>query len=119
MFEPAVWVRVFGFTVQIVLYVIEQIRPVGSPILFSPPQAPSKLAYIVLFLAVIFVLPRLGLVESLSAIFFLNTLNGTTLGTDLSTWYAPTGFATIGLMLAIVLYAFRQSLGDRTLPQLS
>jgi uncharacterized membrane protein len=65
------------------------------------------------------VLLRLGLVASLSAVFFLNTINGTTLGTDLSAWYAPTGFATIGLMLAIVLYAFRQSLGDRTLPQLS
>ncbi len=37
------------------------------------------LTYIVLFSAVIFVLLRLGLVASLSAIFFLNTLNGTTL----------------------------------------
>jgi serine/threonine-protein kinase len=77
------------------------------------------LAYIALFSAVTFVLLRLGLVASLSAVFFLNTLNGTTLGTDLSAWYAPTGFATIGLMSAIVLYAFRQSLGDRVLTQLS
>jgi uncharacterized membrane protein len=76
-------------------------------------------AYIVLFSVLTFVLLRLGLIATISAVFFLNALNGTTLGTDLSAWYAPTGFATIALMLAIVLYAFRQSLGDRALPQLS
>jgi hypothetical protein len=76
-------------------------------------------AYTVLFSVLTFVLLRLGLVATISAVFFLNTLNGTTLGTDLSTWYAPTGFATIALMLGIVLYAFRQSFGDRALPQLS
>ena len=77
------------------------------------------ITYVVLFAALMFVLLRLGVIATISAIFFLNMINGVTLGTDLSTWYAPTGFATVGLMLAIVLYAFRQSLGDRTLPQLS
>jgi predicted Ser/Thr protein kinase len=76
-------------------------------------------AYTALFSVLTFVLLRLGLVATISAVFFLNTLNGTTLGTDLSTWYAPTGFANIALMLAIVLYALRRSFGDGPLPQLS
>jgi serine/threonine protein kinase len=68
--------------------------------------------YVLLFSAFGLVLLRVGLVSTISALFFLNTLNGLTLGTDLSTWYAPTGFATLAFMLAIVFVAFRQSLSE-------
>jgi uncharacterized membrane protein len=64
-----------------------------------------------------FVLLRLGLVATISAVFFLNLINGVTLGTDLNTWYAPTGLASIALILAIVVYVFKQSLGARELAE--
>jgi hypothetical protein len=71
--------------------------------------------YVVLFAALIFALLRFGLVSTISAVFFLNTLNGMTLGTNWTTWYAPTGLATMILMLIITFFAFNQSLGDRSL----
>ncbi len=71
--------------------------------------------YVVLFAALIFVLLRFGLVASISAVFFLNALNGMTLGTDWKAWYVPTGLATMTLMLVITFFAFKQSLGGRSL----
>jgi serine/threonine protein kinase len=71
--------------------------------------------YFVLITALVFVLLRLGLLVTVTAIFALNTVNGITLGTDWTAWYAPTGFATIGFLLVLTLLAFRQSLGNREL----
>lgn len=72
-------------------------------------------AYILLFSALIFCLLRFGLVVAVSAVFFLNTINGATVGTDFSTWYAPTGLVTLALVLAIALYAFRVCVGETNL----
>jgi serine/threonine-protein kinase len=71
--------------------------------------------YFVMLTALIFVLLRLGLLVCVAAIFSLNTLNGVTLGTDWTAWYAPGGFATLGLMLVLALVAFRITLGEREL----
>ncbi len=62
-----------------------------------------------------FTLLRFGLVATISAVFFVNTISGITLGTDPTTWYAPTGFATIGLVLVLTLFAFKQALGPNGL----
>ena len=73
---------------------------------------PAEFAgYVVLFTILMFVLLRLGLVATITAVFFVNTISASTLGTDLSAWYAPAGMATIALLLGISLVAFRNSLG--------
>jgi hypothetical protein len=77
------------------------------------------IVYVMLFAALMFVLLRLGMVATTSAIFFLNMVNGINLGTDLTTWYAPTGFATAAVMLVIIFYVFRRALGNQAVPQLS
>ena len=71
--------------------------------------------YLVMITGLVFVLLRLGLLVCVAAIFALNTVNGITLGTDWTSWYAPTGFATIGALLLISAIAFRNALGDRDL----
>jgi serine/threonine-protein kinase len=71
--------------------------------------------YVIMIMALIFALLRLGLLVSIAAIFALNTMNGVTLGTDWGAWYAPSGFATMGLMLILTLLAFRATLGEREL----
>ncbi len=74
------------------------------------------LIYALLFSVLIFVLLRFGMLASVSAVFFLNMLNGITLGTDWSTWYAPTGIATMTLACGIALFAFKQALGAARTP---
>ena len=71
--------------------------------------------YVVIITCLVFALLRFGLLVTIVAVFALNTVNGITLGTDWSTWYAPTGFATIGLVLGITAMAFRNTLGAREL----
>jgi hypothetical protein len=70
-------------------------------------------AGIFIFAALFFVLLRLGMVATISAMFFVNVSDSMTLGTDLSAWYAPTGYATLALLIAIVIYAFRRSIGEQ------
>jgi hypothetical protein len=71
--------------------------------------------FVVIITALVFALLRFGLLVSVMAVFALNTMNGITLGTDWSAWYAPTGFATIGVLLVVLGVAFRNTLGDREL----
>ncbi len=66
----------------------------------------------ILYAALIFILLRFGLLTTIAAIFFLNALNGITLASDWSTWYAPTGIATMLFMLGIAGLAFKFSLGS-------
>ncbi len=63
----------------------------------------------------VFVLLRLGLVTTVSAVFFIDTFNRINLGTDWKTWYAPYGLATCLLLLSIAIFAFWRSLGSREL----
>jgi len=70
---------------------------------------------IVIITGLVFALLRFGLLVSIAAVFALNTVNGITLGTDWSAWYAPTGFATAAVVLGITALAFRHTLGDREL----
>jgi serine/threonine-protein kinase len=73
------------------------------------------LVLLVILTGLTFALVRFGLVVCITAVFALNTIESITLGSDWSTWYAPTGFATILLVLAITTLAFRTTLGDREL----
>jgi len=70
---------------------------------------------VALYMVMIFVLLRLGLVAMIAAIFFINASNALVLGADWKAWYAPSGIATMLLMLGIVIFAFWRSLGSRGL----
>jgi serine/threonine-protein kinase len=71
--------------------------------------------FIVVYGVLAFLLMRLGLVASLSAIVFINAFSTVWLGSDWKAWYAPAGIATILLMLSIAMIAFWKSLGSRDL----
>jgi len=71
--------------------------------------------FVVIITALVFALLRFGLLVSITAVFALNTLNGITLSSDWAAWYAPTGLATIVLLLILAGIAFRNTLGDREL----
>jgi serine/threonine-protein kinase len=70
-------------------------------------------AGVIVYFALIFVLFRFGLVATVAAMFVINASNAIPLGSDFSTWYAPTGFVSTALLALIVFGAFRLSMGDR------
>ncbi len=83
---------------------------------FGDPHWPQKLAvYSVLYAVLMFVLLRVGLVTTISAMFFLNALNRISLGADFKAWWAPFGFATIFLLVAMASLAFWRSIGAQEL----
>jgi len=68
-----------------------------------------------LFTVLMFCLLRLGLVATMACVFFINSCNNITLGANWRAWYAPSGIATLGLLLGIAVFAFWRSLGGREL----
>ncbi len=73
------------------------------------------LLYGIVITSLIIVLLRVGLVATIAAIFFVNSMNGLALGTDWSAWYVPASLATLLLFIAIAVFAFWRSLGGREL----
>jgi hypothetical protein len=73
------------------------------------------LLFIALYGVLAFVLVRIGLVATISAIFFINGFASIWLGDDWQAWYAPIGIASILLLLSIAMLAFWKSLGSREL----
>ena len=71
----------------------------------------KALVYALVYFAIFIVLLRVGLVATITAVFFINSFNALTLGLDLTTWYAPYGLATLTLLLSIAVVAFWKSLG--------
>jgi len=64
---------------------------------------------------VTFVLMRFGIVAALASYFTYSLFTGAPSTLDTSAWYAGYGLAAIAIFAAIVLYAFRFSLGGRPL----
>jgi len=73
------------------------------------------LVYVSLYMVLIFLLLRLGLVAIIATVFFINGYNALVLGADWKAWYAPSGMATLLLLMGIALFAFWRSLGSREL----
>jgi serine/threonine-protein kinase len=71
--------------------------------------------FVALYTVLAIVLMRIGLVATISAIFYVNLFSAITLGNDWKAWYAPAGLATITLMLGLAGFAFWRSLGSRDL----
>jgi hypothetical protein len=78
----------------------------------SPDWGVMAALFIAVYGVLALVLMRIGLVATISAIFFINCFSAIWLGADWKAWYAPAGIATILLMLAIALFAFWKSLGS-------
>jgi serine/threonine-protein kinase len=88
----------------------------GQNMIFVSPDWKVLVAiYIMLHTVLIFGLLRLGLVTTISAIFFLNSFNAVTLGGDWQAWFAPAGLASLLLLLGLAVFAFWRSLGSRQL----
>ena len=81
----------------------------------SPNWQLRAAIYLVAYSIVVFVLLRFGLVATISVIFFVNGMGALNLGLDWKTWYAPSGLASLLLLLAILMAAFWRSLGSRGL----
>jgi len=71
--------------------------------------------FVVLYMILIYLLLRLGLVAIISTVFFISGFNDITLGTDCTTWYAPFGLATVFLLLGLAVFGLWRSLGTRDL----
>jgi serine/threonine-protein kinase len=82
-----------------------------SSLLTSPDWKIELAIYVGMYTALVFVLLRFGLVATIAAVFFLDTTNRITLGTDWKTWYAPSGVATLVLLLSVAVFAFWRSQG--------
>lgn len=102
----------------------EMLAAIAAAILFtmtegqvvnSPDWQWKALMFASIFAILIFVLLRLGLVATMSAVIFINSMGSITLGGDWKTWYAPAGIATLLLLLTIAILAFWRSLGSRDL----
>jgi serine/threonine-protein kinase len=76
---------------------------------------PLGLLFFSIFAAITFVLLRCGLVASIAAVFFADSMNGIPLGGDWSAWYLPASIATVLLLMGIATFAFWRSLGGREL----
>jgi predicted Ser/Thr protein kinase len=80
--------------------------------ILNDPHWQKQLAiYLTLYAIIMFVLLRVGLVTTISAMFFLNALNRVCLGSDWKAWWAPDGFATIVLLVTLSSYALWRSRG--------
>jgi hypothetical protein len=73
----------------------------------------AMFTYTSLYGVLLFVLLRVGLVSTISAVFFINGVNHICLGSDWKAWWAPSGFATISLLISLACYAFWRSLGKQ------
>jgi hypothetical protein len=73
------------------------------------------IVFVILYMVLIYVLLRLGLVAIIVLVFFINAWNALALGTDWKAWYAPSGVATLLLLAGIAIFAFWRSLGSREL----
>jgi serine/threonine-protein kinase len=71
--------------------------------------------YLLIFGLLMFALVRLGMVTSMAAIFFINLTGNLVIGMDWRTWYAPSGLATLAVLLMVTVAAFKYSLGSRDL----
>ena len=125
--EESLWL---GLTIFLAIFGLRQLlrhqllAALGASLLFTMTedavtQSTDWLVMTAVFAAIymllIFVLLRLGLVAIIALVFFIKAWNAMSLGTDWKAWYAPSGLATMLLLLGIACFAFWRSLGSREL----
>ena len=82
---------------------------------FSPIRDNKGKAIPTIYAAITFMLLRCGLLATIVAVFFADSMNGIPLGGDWSTWYLPATIAMVLLLIGIATFAFWRSLGGRDL----
>jgi len=82
---------------------------------FTPERAPLVAVYLIIYGLLMFILLRNGLVATIAALFFANSSRTVLLGGNWTSWYVPAGLASLVLLLAIAVWAFRSALGGREL----
>jgi serine/threonine protein kinase len=95
-----------------VVIAVPLILAAGISLAKGPASLPLAIVQTAL---IIFVLMRFGLVAFLASLFISNLFGSVPATCDTSAWYFPYGFATLAIFAAIVLSAFRYSLGGRPL----
>jgi len=88
-----------------------------SAVVFAIDAEPSLVLWMILAgmnISIVFTLVRYGLVACVAQFLITNLLIGFPITGQLSGWYSGVGFAGVGLVLAIALYAFRTALGGQT-----
>jgi hypothetical protein len=68
---------------------------------------------LIMYALFVVVLMRFGLIAVVSGIFFLYMFWRFPITLDSHAWYSDTGFTALAIFAAIVIYAFRTSLGGR------
>ena len=86
-----------------------------SDVINSADWLITGVVFVILYMILIYLLLRLGLVAIIATVFFISGFNDITLGTDWTTWYAPFGLATVFLLLGLAVFGFWRSLGTRNL----
>src|SRR5215472_202173 len=75
----------------------------------------NVIVYLLVYTIIIFLILRMGLVVTIATVFMINTLGSISLGSDWTMWYAPAGFATMILSIAVALWAFLRTVDGRDL----
>jgi predicted Ser/Thr protein kinase len=73
------------------------------------------LVWVALYAALIFTLLRFGLVATIAAAFFIDSVQYMTISTERISWATPSGVATLVWLIGIAVFAFWRSLGNREL----
>ncbi len=75
----------------------------------------QRLLLLLIFAVLALILLRMGMVSTIAALFFINTIERINIGPGLGGWYTRYGLATMALLMGIAVYAFWRSVGERTL----
>jgi hypothetical protein len=84
-------------------------------LIYVPGNILSFAGLLVLWAPLLFVLMRFGLIGGILYLFPTYIFSRFPITLDTSAWYSRYGFAALAILAAIVLYAFRTSLGGRPL----
>jgi len=121
--QDALWIGLLEFFAIFGLRVLlkkDWLAAIAASILFTATQSEifndpdwqkKIIIFLTLYAVLMFALLRVGLVTTISAMFFFNALNRLCLGSDWKAWWAPFGFATILLLVGMAGYAFWRSIG--------
>lgn len=58
---------------------------------------------------------RFGVVATMSTMFFLNLISASSMGLNLTAWWAPNGLLATALILLVAGWSFNTALGNRDL----
>ena len=86
-----------------------------APLLAGPGNYWSYGTWAVICYLGCFILIRFGIVTGLISYFVMLLFSNYPLSLDASVWYSGTSYTALAILVAIVLYAFRTSLGGRPL----